>query len=290
MNRLKEERLTAKNDIIFKELFSKKGNEDLLENLLESILNIKVKCKSITKEARIGQLRPDEKYGSLDIRILLKNNVEVDLEMQIVDKKDTYERALYYASVLTVEGLRPTDDYSKMTPKIIIFLLDYELYELDEAVINTKTCIEGHNDMKIKQLQKCYFVNLNKINVVKNNDNLKRWLLFFNNNKKELTEMGKNKIIEKAEEELKYLTGNDEIKRLAWLRQKALRDEIRMKYLLEEAEKEKMEAEKEKMKVEKTIHDMTNNIVRKLLEKGFDKDNISEITGLSQNEIEKIIK
>ena len=51
----------------------KNGNEDLLEDLVGSILGYKVKCKEVVKEARIGQKRPDEKFSSLDIRATLDN-------------------------------------------------------------------------------------------------------------------------------------------------------------------------------------------------------------------------
>ena len=53
--------ISLKLDVVFKQFFSKKGNEELLEDFLSSILGRKVKCKAIIKEARIGQKRPDEK-------------------------------------------------------------------------------------------------------------------------------------------------------------------------------------------------------------------------------------
>ena len=37
--------------------------------------------------------------------------------------------------------------------------------------------------------------------------------------------MSNNKYVKKAEEELEYLTGDEEAKRLAYLREKAIRDE-----------------------------------------------------------------
>lgn len=310
MQKLEEEILTAKNDIIFKELFSKKGNEDLLEDLLESILNHKVKCKSVIKEARIGQLRPDEKYGSLDIRIILENDIEVDLEMQIIDKKHTLERASYYASLLTVEGLKPTDDYSKMKPKIVIFLMNYKLFDIEKAVVNTFTCLEQDHTIEADKLKKCYFVDLTKVDKIENNEKLKKWLLFLNNNKKELSKMKEDKIIEKAEQELKYLTGDAEVKRLAELRQRWLRDELRMKELVENAkndlkrakrinEIEIVKAREESMAkgreeglqqgVDKGIKEGSKQtslqIAKNMLNKSISLDTIVECTKLSREEI-----
>ena len=321
INDIEDEVLTAKNDIIFKELFSKKGNEDLLEDLLSSILNQKVKCKSVVKEARIGQLRPDEKYGSLDIRIMLENDVEVDLEMQMVDKKNTLERAAYYVSLLTVEGLEPKEDYCKMKPKIVIFLMDYELFKLENAVVNTFTCLEQDKTVEADKLKKCYFVDLTKMDKIQNNEKLKKWLLFLNNNKKELSKMKEDRLIEKAEEELKYLTGDEEVKRIAQLRERWLRDENRMKELVEIAQKElkeglkRIEIEKEKACREGMEKGMQKgmqkgrengikegrqkglqegsmqtcyNIAKKMLENGINIAEIKEYTSLSEEEITRL--
>ena len=65
--------MSPKMDVVFKAFFSKKGNENLLEDFLSSILGEKVKCKEIIDEARIGAKRPGEKYGTLDIKAILEN-------------------------------------------------------------------------------------------------------------------------------------------------------------------------------------------------------------------------
>ena len=51
-NKLKNEtkELKPKNDVIFKNLFSKAGNEDMLRELLEAILNIKITEIEVQKE------------------------------------------------------------------------------------------------------------------------------------------------------------------------------------------------------------------------------------------------
>lgn len=65
--------MSPKMDVVFKAFFAKKGNECLLEDLLTSILGEQVKCKEIINEARVGAKRPDEKYGTLDIKAVLEN-------------------------------------------------------------------------------------------------------------------------------------------------------------------------------------------------------------------------
>lgn len=84
--------------------------------------------------------------------------------------------------------------------------------------------------------------------------------------------MIKNEKIKKAEEELEYLTGDEETKRLAYLREKAIRDEMAA---MAKARKEGKQEEKK-------------YIAKKLLAKNMDIKLITEITGLTKEEIQKL--
>ena len=81
-----------------------------------------------------------------------------------------------------------------------------------------------------------------------------------------------NKEIKKAKEELEYLTGDEAQRRIAELREKAIRDE---KANLRGAREEGIREEKKK--IAKKLKKMNANI-----------DNIIELTGLTKEEIEKI--
>ena len=86
----------------------------------------------------------------------------------------------------------------------------------------------------------------------------------------------KNKTLEKARIEMNYLTGDKEVQRLAELREKWEMDYISgTNYAREEGRAEG----KAEGKIE---------IAKKLKAKGYDKQEISEITGLAIEEIEKI--
>ena len=68
---------------MFKTLFGKKVNEILIEDMLSGFLNQKIKCKNVLREARVGQLRADGKYGSLDVLVELEDGTEVDVDIQM---------------------------------------------------------------------------------------------------------------------------------------------------------------------------------------------------------------
>lgn len=266
--------MSPKMDVVFKAFFTKKGNENLLEDFLSSILGEKIKCKEIINEARVGAKRPEEKYGSLDIKAVLENGVEIDIEMQMADKNDTVNRALYYMSMLTAEGLHPSETYNQMKQKVVIFLMDYELFKLDKTIVSSYICLNEDKEQEITNLQKYYFIDLTKAQELTDKDRrrLRLWLAFLNRDKKELSKMKEDKIMKKAEEEYGYLTGDEELKRLAWLRLKAKRDEMASRLLgIEEGVKEG--------KIE---------VAKKMIKKGINLVDIIEITGLSAQELEKI--
>ena len=74
--------LTPKNDVIFRMLFGKKGNENILKDFLEGILEREIKRVEIGKDTI---LLPDiigEKTGILDIRASLEDGTKINIEMR----------------------------------------------------------------------------------------------------------------------------------------------------------------------------------------------------------------
>ena len=281
---------SPKIDVVFKSLFSKKGNEDLLEDLLTSVLNRNVKCKEVLKEARIGQKRPDEKYGSLDIKVILDNLEEIDIEMQISDKHDTINRAIYYMSLLTSEDLKLSKSYNDMKPKIVIFFLDFNLFNYNNSLNESYICLKDHKNVELTKLQKYYFIEMPKISSMKHttNERLKTWIAFLNQDK-EMLKMSKNdKVIEKAQKELEYLTGDAEIKRLAELKQKAIRDEIATRRLGEEEGLKKGIKQGVKQGVKQGEAMSKLRIAKAFIYNGVDINLVSKCTGLTKKEIKDL--
>ena len=90
--------------------------------------------------------------------------------------------------------------------------------------------------------------------------------------------MEENKEIKKANEELEYLTGDEAVRRMAFLREKAERDYVtNMSGAKEEGEKI---GERNK----------TIEIAKEMLKEGMEIEKIIKITGLTEEELEEIIK
>ena len=146
MNKNVELQLT--NDYIFKRLFSKKGNEDILKDLLEGILEIPIEKVEVMQEVELERVDIKDKLGVLDIKAIINEDTTVDIEMQIVDEKNMIERTLFYWSVLYYTGLKRGQDYKLNNKVITINILMYNIFK-EEKYHTIATIKEDENNKKI---------------------------------------------------------------------------------------------------------------------------------------------
>ena len=211
--------------------------------------------------------------------------------MQLSNKHDTINRSIKYSSDLTSSGLKIGHPYSEMTQKIVIFILDFELFkDYPQCIHESYLCLKEHKEKELSNLQKYYYIELPKIKEVTAESlrRLKYWMAFLNQ-EKELIEMDNNdEIIMKAQRELEYLSGDEELRRLAELRQRAIRDEIAIKRIAaEEGLKEGLEKGMEKG-IKKGMKKGIYSVAKKMLSEKVDIDTIIKFTGLSKEEIKSI--
>ena len=267
-----------KNDIIFKAFFGRKGNEEFLIDFLSAILNIKIEKIEMREEVNLEQLNPEEKGGRLDLQATLNDGIIVNIELQIENEHNIENRTMFYSSkVISMETERGTD-YKDINQVIMINILDYELFGFDEYISETAIVLDKHRDYEVMRGIKWYFIELPKFrrshpNI---NERLNQWLMLLDDYDKEAIEMAekKNPTIKKAREEVTYLTGDEAVKRLEFLREKWEMDRI-----------SDINHAKEEGKQEEKIE-----TARKLIKKRMDIELIIEITGLSRDEIEDLKK
>ena len=120
---------------------------------------------------------------------------------------------------------------------------------------------------------------------------INQWIAFIDRERGDLLTMAKqnNKVIEEADEMYNVLTGDDELKRL---------EEIRIKSDLEEQAAlatAKQEGIEEGIKqgieqgIEQGFEESQKETIRKLLDKKFSMEEISEILNMSINKIKKLM-
>ena len=273
-----------KNDIIFTAFFARKGNEEFLIDFLQSILKIEIKKIKIREEVNLEKLSVGEKGGRLDIQAELNEGTIVNIEMQMKNLHNIENRTtLYGAKVLAREEARGKN-YNDIKNVIMINILNYELTEFKEYVSETVVVLDKHREYEIIKGMKWYFIELPKFRKAHPNmdEKLNQWLAFIDDNDRGKIKMAekKNKTLEKARKEMTYLTGDEEIRRLAELREKWEMDwNSSMDYSKKEGIKEGVTEGRKKERLENA---------KKMKEEKIPTETIMKITGLTKEEVEKL--
>ena len=277
-------------DFTFKRVFSYEGNEDVLIDLLEAILEIKIKWVKV-KNPEILPRKKGDKKAILDIKAEIDDGSIIDIEMQAQDKKDTEERVSTYLTMITSEILDSGEEYKRLRKVIVIEILNYENYRINGYHHISKMMFEPTDrktyvDMGYKKEDKIasrflemHFIELPKYRkkMPEMKTKLDEWMYFFSG-KKERIEMAikKNSKIRKAFETIKMLSLSP--------KEREMYDAIKVEKFLENVGKENVR--KEAMSEGEKSREI--EIVRKMLQRGDKIKDIIDVTGLTKEEIEKI--
>ena len=102
--------LNPKIDYVFKRIFGYIGNEEITAALLSYILKQQISNVKLDGNPILEKDILDDKVGILDIRAKIDNNINCNIEMQVVDKKNIEKRILYYWSKMYVKSIKAGDD------------------------------------------------------------------------------------------------------------------------------------------------------------------------------------
>ena len=274
---MNNKKLNLKNDIIFKAFFGKKGNEEFLIDFLEALLKIKITKIEIQEDVNLEQLSVEEKGGRLDIQAILNDGVIANIEMQVRNNHNMEVRTTFYASKIMSRETSRGEDYRSIKKIILINILGYNMFKkYDEYIHKTAIVLDGHREEIVIDNIEWWFIELPKFRKTHKNINnkIEQWLLFLDDEEKELVKMAeeKNQTLQKAREEMNYLTGDAAVRRLAELREIWELDyNSDINYAKDEGKREK-----------------SFEIAKKLLEIQMPIKQISEITNLTEEEIEAL--
>ena len=112
--------LDPKNDYVFKRIFGYIGNENITKGLLEAILDIHITSLQLDCKEILEKDLNSDKLGILDIRAIINDNIQCDIEMQIVDRKNIVNRILAYWSKLYNQSIQEGKDYNTAQKAIIL--------------------------------------------------------------------------------------------------------------------------------------------------------------------------
>lgn len=284
-------KMTPTKDIVFKRLFGKLGNEIILKDLLESILEIKIETVELDLDKEMEPLYVEEKKSILDVRAKINSKTNINIEMQIKDNKDIEKRSLYHWSKLYLHELKRGEKYNALPKTIVIVITNYIVFE-DLQQYHTKWRLREENirDRVLVDSEEIHFIELPKFMKmnVKNPKKLDFWLWFIDNTKKEMVNLATEKelAIRRAVEELERLTADPALQRILDAEELARMDEevYREQAINEGKAIGIQEGKREGIKEEK------KEIAKKLLNMNMEIEKIVEITELSKEDILDLIK
>ena len=124
----KPEKLPLLNDYIFKRTFTKEGTTEILKDLLEAILEVKITNLEV-RNSEIPKELIEEKASILDIKAEINGNTVVDIEMQVSDEYNMKQRSTVYMCKNIATQIQKTEDYRRLKKSIVIIILNYILYK-----------------------------------------------------------------------------------------------------------------------------------------------------------------
>ena len=278
--------LKPKIDVVFHALF-REGNEKITKAMIQAATKEKIQKVNLDNDKHLVGKYPEEKLGIVDLKATLDNGTICDIEIQLADNKDTAERFLFYWSRIYAGQLVKGDDYGKLNKVIGIIIIDYELEKTKEVQkLSTKWKIREVStgkQIELTDVFELYIIEIPKARRMLKEEpknELAQWVMFINDpNESEVSKiMEDNKEIKEAMNELEKISKDKELRRVAELREKAIRDE---KNGLRHAKEEG---------IEEGIKEGIEQVAKKMLELNIPIQDIIKTTGLQEKQILELKK
>jgi predicted transposase/invertase (TIGR01784 family) len=285
--------LAPTNDVVFKLLFSKSDNSELLISFLTAVLQPKSPILSATiLNPELTKGASNDKSIVLDVAVQLSDKSKVDVEMQVANRKNLRKRIPYYLARLHQNQLEIGDDYVNITPSACIVVLAYNetdeenfhtIYELREQSSNTLFS----DDLRIHLIELLKVSKYLQDHPVKKNQDVIYWTRFFNSKSNEELETlaMERPIFEKANQALQFISNDPSAKQMIEDRAKAVANFSTAIDASREEGKQEGRQEGRQEGAEKTRHEIVVNMHAE----GMNPHQIAKLLKIDVHLIEKII-
>ena len=275
-------KITLRNDYAFKRVFGVEENKDVLQDLLECILDILPEniagLELLDKELHKDSI--SDKTGILDVKLRLKNNTIIDIEIQNRWNSEFVQRTIFYWAKMYTENLKTSEVYTKL-PKCITINIVGESFNLNSLIHSEYNVVEKHINDRLSDELEIHFLNLAKVKEQQESfeqdekkKKLYNWLKFIKTDNLEVRKMlaQESPMMTKANATINIMEMSPKEK---WLY------ENRMKY-------EHDKASWKHVGYQEGVHQNKLETAKNLLAMNFPIENIAKATGLSLEEIKKL--
>lgn len=219
------------NDVLFKFIFGSEDRKQVTIAFLNAVLNREGKNAIKDIQFRNSEIVPfyeGDKMTRLDIFCVTEDGERIDIEVQVVNKKNMERRSLFYWAQMYLMNLAKGGKYQDLKPAITINILRYNIFP-DEpmhsmySIYNIETQRRLNNDMELHFLEVPKFQK----KPIKEMTRIERWLAYFSNklDNKEMEELAMQETAIHTALDAASIFMQDENERLAYLnREMAIMD------------------------------------------------------------------
>ena len=289
--------LVPKNDLVFQTLFTR-GKESITKALIENILKIKINKLELDKSKDLLNDNTKDKKGRLDLRAVIDDNIECNIEVQLETHKKMLERFLYYWAKIYAANLTTGEDYHKLRKTISIIIINENIEqfrEIKKACTKWRITEEKYQNKILTDHFQLVIIELSKaIKEYKENkqDGMLQWMMFLDNpeNVEVKRIMEKNEEIKEAKEELDRISQDETIRRMLL---KAEIERMDRKQRETDAREDGVEEGMEKgleKGLAKGRKENAIEIAKRMIAKNMPIETIIEITQLTEEEIKELME
>lgn len=223
--------MRPKVDFAFKQIMT---DEKARIGFLSAMLKIRPEDIKETQilNTELRKVHEDDKLGILDVRILMNDDTEADVEIQLTELKVWADRALFYLSKIYADQIATGQDYGVFKKCVSISVLDFDLFRGETEFYSCFHIREDARNFIYTDKMEFHVIELPKLpkELKEECSNIELWARFINAERKEEFDMlaQKDPYIESAYEQLQIIS-QDKEKRLEYeARQKAIWDHNQM--------------------------------------------------------------
>ena len=290
------------NDVIFKCLLGNPGNERITKCFLEHITGEKIEEISTNFKLELLKEKPKDKQMVADLIAKDKYLQKYIVEMQRKAYDYLPDRFIAYLSKTYVADIKVKEDYKQLKRTVLVVLMEEDFPNLQNiAEYHTVWHYreENHREKILTKNTEVHILELQKYKRhKKQTGEIDPWLEFFiNPYGEEVQNMARTRAeLEEAVRQLRLLNADEEVQQLADAEDWARYDyNSAMSEMMEKGLEKGLEAGRAKGRAEGFAEGLSKGqakgraeLVKKMLEKKMDINLISELTGLTKEEIEKL--
>ena len=275
---------SIREDGIFKIVFGSNQRSQYLKEFLESILHRKITNIVVMNDVALNKTHEDNKLMRLDILAEVDGKEKINVEIQNKNEYNVIERSEVYASGIVYNALNVGDKYSKVPETIVIWLLGFNIFK-DGNYHEISRMRRDFNGEPIDDNITYHYIQLPKFleqtKEIKTKE--EQWLAYITNslNKEELEELfAMNRSIEEINKIVDIVMTDQDVR--AALNERILAEN------LERLKAQKAYSDGKEAGIGQGVVLEKRENAKKMKEEGISIEIIEKVTGLTEEEIEKL--